>query len=166
MKWLTQRAIVDERVEGMQNRIFREMYYLILVICSGSALLKLYVYGLVFNRMVTELVILVVPLAYYAVRALWLGIVGDELELQERSAKVPIALRNLLIGLAAGLFTAVFFGVRSAILYGSEGLRLYYFTLVFTASLMIYLPFFIVVLLVPYLLAKGLSRKRGSLGDE
>ena len=166
MKGFLATSLVDERVENMQNKLFREMYYLILIICTVSALLKLYLNGLVFQQLATELVILIVPLIYYGFRALWIGIVFDELELQERAAKVPIALRNVIMGLTAGLAIAIIFGVRSALLYGSEGIRLYYFALSFAASLFIYIPFFIVVLLVPYLLAKGLGSKWHRIKDE
>lgn len=157
---------MDERIETLQNRIYKEMYFLILLISIISVMVKTYSYGYNINLITTELVIIVIPALYYGVRAIWLGIYRDELEMEERASRIPIALKNVIVGTGIGLVIALYFGIRSALIYGDDGIRLYYFFLVFSASLAIYAPFFIIVLLVPYLLAKGSGKRNRTDDDE
>lgn len=155
---IQQKVVPDERIEGLQNKIFKEVYYLVLLISILSIVLKTYIYRYDITLVITELVLIVVPAVYYGIRTIWLGIYSDELEMLERTSRIPMASKNVLLGTGFGIIIAFYFGVRSALIFGDAGTRLYYFFLVFLASLAIYAPFLILILLVPYLMAKVRSR--------
>jgi len=44
------KKITDERVENVRNKIYKEMYYVILAICLVSALFKLYKYAKIIHN--------------------------------------------------------------------------------------------------------------------
>jgi hypothetical protein len=66
-------------------------------------------------------------------------------ELHDKNKKVslPMNVKQIVIALIAGLGIALFFGMRSSLLYGGGGNRLNYFLLVFSASFLIYIPFLV-----------------------
>ncbi|MDP9739400.1 UNVERIFIED_ORG: hypothetical protein QFZ59_001230 [Bacillus sp. B2I3] len=53
------KKITDERIENVRNKIYKEMFYVILVICLASALFKLYKYGAGSGELYLEFAILV-----------------------------------------------------------------------------------------------------------
>jgi len=63
------------------------------------------------------------------------------MEAHDRRSKISMSKINILIGIGTGIAIAIFFGIRSSILYGSDTNRLEYFTMVFFASLIIYCLF-------------------------
>ncbi|MGN7403579.1 DUF6773 family protein [Cytobacillus praedii] len=161
MKWLSKRQkIADERIINMQNKIYKEIYMIVMVLCLISVAMKYYLYGIDVKLVTTELVILFASGIYYTVRAASLGIFSDEVELHDRNSKVPMSSKNVYIGLGLGVFIGLFFGIRSAIIYGN-GLfnSLVYFFIVFIASLMIYLPFFLVLFAGSFSVAAKASKK-------
>lgn len=132
----------DERITQIQNKIYRELYYLVLIICAGSIAIKSYFYGLDSSRFATELVILFSQGAYYLYRLIKLGVYSDQVELHDQSNKTKMSTKNIIAGIGFGIIMALFFGIRSAILYADGGLQMmYYFLIVFAASFMIYVPF-------------------------
>ncbi|MFC3040463.1 DUF6773 family protein [Virgibacillus xinjiangensis] len=131
----------DERVTAMQNKIYRELYWLVLVICIVSIFLKFSLYGWHLERIYTELAILIGQGSYYTLRVIRLGIYSDEVELHDRKSRWPRRKKEAIIGLLGGVGLSLFFGMRSALVYG-EGTTesVSYFFLVFFVSLLIYVP--------------------------
>ncbi|WP_102272671.1 DUF6773 family protein [Cytobacillus massiliigabonensis] len=161
MKWLWKRQkIADERMINMQNEIYKEIYTIVMVLCLISVAIKYYMYGIDIKLVTTELIILFVSGIYYIVRAASKGIFSDEVELHDRNSKVPMSSKNVYIGLGLGVIIGLFFGIRSALLYGNGFLNsLFYFVIVFFASLMIYLPLFLVLFAGSFSVAAKASKK-------
>lgn len=161
MKWLKKRQkIADERIINMQNKIYKEIYMVVNALCLISVIIKYYLYGIDIKLVITELVILFASGLYYTVRAASLGIFSDEVELHDRNSKVPMSSKNVYIGLGLGVMIGLFFGVRSAIVYGNGLLNsLFYFVIVFFATLMIYLPLFLVLFAGSFSVASKVSKK-------
>lgn len=152
--------IMDERVVNIQNKIYREIYVLISAICMLSAAIKFYLYGVGKGIAYTEIIILVASTIYYFTRSASLGIFSDEVEIHDRNHKTPMSSKNVYLALALGVCASLFFGVRSALVYGEGFLNsLYYFGIVFVAAFAIYLPIFIIIFVIPFILAKKASLK-------
>ncbi len=147
---------LDERVEGLQNRLYREAYYLMILMAAVSIGIKFFRSGI--QSIFFELAIIVLPSVYIVLRGLWIGIYADELEMQERKARKPLAGNRLMTGLGLGLLISIGFGIRSALVYGAAGTYLYFLTIVFAAAMMIYIPVFLVLIMTPYLMAKRMQR--------
>jgi hypothetical protein len=137
---------MDERVESVKNKTYKEAYSMALIICFFSIIVKFYLYGVNTDLVFTEFLIIIVTTFYYSIRTVWLGIYSDEVEIHDRTSKLSMDVKSILFGLGSGVAIAVFFGIRSAVLYGNEGNMLKYFILVFFASLMIYCPIFVLTL--------------------
>ncbi|MBY0121262.1 DUF6773 family protein [Bacillus sp. S/N-304-OC-R1] len=161
MNWFQKRKkAVDERVLNMQNKIYREIYLLIMGICFLSIVVKMYIFNLEPEQSITEFIILLISGIYYTVRATRLGIFSDEVEIHDRNCKIPMSSKNVYFGLGFGLLMSLFFGVRSAIVYGDGyGNTIFTFVLVFFVSLMMYVPFFLIVIVGPFSAAKFASKK-------
>ncbi|QED46244.1 DUF6773 family protein [Cytobacillus dafuensis] len=170
MSWFRKRKkVVDERIRNTQNKIYREIYMLIMVICLLSIAAKMYILGLEAKQIMTELIILFVSGIYYTVRAASLGIFSDEVEIHDRNSKVPLSSKNVYFVLSFGLIISIFFGVRSAMIYGEGYLNsIFIFVLVLFSSLMINVPFFLVVIVGSFSAAKSASLKASEkdLDDE
>ncbi|WP_410771657.1 DUF6773 family protein [Fontibacillus sp. BL9] len=161
MKWFGKKRVDDERILHLKNKIFREAFILIMVICNLSLLLKWLVFRSDLESVITELVIVTAGSLYYTIRTVTLGIYYEEVEAHDNRSKMTYSRKNMLSGLATGLAISLFFGIRSAILYG-DGLfstQVWYFFIVFMVSLMIYLPFFIGILAASHSLANKASKK-------
>jgi len=151
---------VDERIDNIKNKIYKESYSFIMAICVISMGVKYYVYGTSsIKPVITELLIIFLSSLYYGIRAVWLGIYLDEIEIKDRISKTSVGKKNLIIGLVAGIAIALFWGIRSSILYGNSSNRLWYFIVVFLASIMIYCPFFLVIIAVGDIAARKASKK-------
>lgn len=161
MKWLGKsQKIADERINNMQNKIYKEIYMVVNALCLISVAIKYYLYGIDIKLVITELVILFASGLYYTVRAASLGIFSDEVELHDRNSKVPMSSKNVYIGLGLGVMIGLFFGIRSAIVYGNGLVNsLFYFIIVFFATLMIYLPLFLVLFAGSFSVASKVSKK-------
>lgn len=171
MKWLkglTGAASSDERIEHAKNKIFKEAYWLTMVICLVSIIVKFSLHGSEGKVLIyTELIILLLTSAYYLIRSTQQGIYADEVEVHDRKSKLPMTAKNAMIGLAIGLGISVFFGVNSAIQY-AEGIRqsVLYFLMVMFVSMMIYVPIMIAAMLFLHYLAQKTSRKLHNNQDD
>lgn len=150
---------VDERIENTKNRIYKEIYIFIIAICFVSIGVKYYLYGTTTNQVTTELLVIFLPALYYGIRSVWLGIYMDEIEVHDRTSKLPLSTKNIIIGLVFGVAIAIFFGIRSSILYANSSNRLWYFIIVFLASIMIYCPFLIAFIAIGDSAARRASKK-------
>ncbi len=161
MGWFRNRKkVVDERITNAQNRIYREIYFIISAICLISIFTKFFLYEISVKLVITELIVILVSSIYYMVRAASLGIFSDEIEIHDRNSRTPMSSKKIYFCLGIGVVAGLIFGVRSAIIYGDGYLNsIYTFAIVFFASLVIYLPFFLVIIVVPYFAAKRASQK-------
>ncbi|WP_404456326.1 hypothetical protein LG329_09220 [Virgibacillus necropolis] len=163
------KKVNDERITQIQNKIYREMYVLVSVICGLSIAVKSFLLGFEIEMMVIELVILFAQGAYYIFRSSSLGIFSAEAELHDRNQKTSLSKKNIIGGLVAGFAIALFFGIRSAILFADTvGTSITYFIMVFLVSLVIYIPFFVIFLGGSYAIANKRSQKaiENELGND
>lgn len=139
-------GLKDERLVNTRNRLYKEAYNIAVVLCAISIVWKFILYGTHFDRVYTELAVLVIPSLYYTFRYVRLGLYRDEVEHHDRTHKQSWSVKNIIIALLAGVIMAVVFGVHSAVAYGN-GVRqqLWYFFIVFVACLMFYCPFMAVI---------------------
>lgn len=151
--------IVDERILNASNKIYKEAYFFTIIIALISIIVKFFINGVDYNLVITELIIVGVPAFYYTIRTIQLGIFSDLSEVHDRKSKMSINLKTVIIGFTIGIGVALFFGIRSAILYGDETNRLWYFILVFFASFMIYCPIFVGGVAIFNVTANSLSKK-------
>lgn len=124
MKLYKREKITDERVVNIQNKIYKEVFQLAIAISILSIIIKFYLYGLNSELVITEFIIIIIPSFFYTVRTIWLGIYSDEIELHDRTSKIPMSIKQVFVGLVTGIAIAMFFGVRSSLLYGNESNRL------------------------------------------
>lgn len=136
-----QGAVKDERIVNAENKIIRTAFFLASFIAVLSIIFKSFS-GYDYRDMIPEIMIILIPWLYYWIKIVKNGIYTDSIEVHERTSRFSVRLIYIITGVLAGLAISVFFGLRSAALYGNDTNRIWYFTLVFCASLMIYLPFF------------------------
>lgn len=143
MKWFNRSKVEDERIVHMKNKIYKEVYILIMSICAISTLVKSFMQS-DWKSSLLELVIVVAGSLYFSIRSVFLGIYSDEVEVHDSRSKISLSTRNMLWGMGCGVFLALFFGIRSAILFGdgSWSTGLWYFFLVSFVSLVMYIPLF------------------------
>ncbi|WP_053220137.1 DUF6773 family protein [Virgibacillus senegalensis] len=138
--------IKDERIINLQNKIYREIYTLVLTICALSLVIKYVTNAYHLDNIWLELVILLVTSIYFAVRSTGMGIFSAEVEMHDQANKRPMSLKTILIGALFGAGLAIFFGIHSAVSYADSPVQsVYYFLLTFVVSLMLYIPFLMVV---------------------
>lgn len=167
MRWFRTKQF-DERIENLKNKLYKEVYVLVVVICSASIVIKSILNGYVgIAPIITELVIFLLAGLYYMFRSTRLGLYADEVEVHDRNSKLPMTAKHAVIGLSFGLAVAIYFGARSVVLY-AEGIlqSVWYFLLVSFASLMIYLPLFVGGLLLLHVAARTMSRRSQQISDE
>ena len=161
------RKPVDERIVNTENKIYKEVYILTIGICILSIALKYYFYGITISSVVTELSIIIIPSIFFTIRMVWLGLYSDEVELHDRNSKTSMNVKSVVIALAFGIFMALYFGIRSAILYAHTDLqRVLYFISVFIVSFMMYIPLFLVIVVLPMLIANKASKKVNSKNQD
>jgi hypothetical protein len=148
----------DERVTNMQNKIYKEMYLIVTSLSIVSIVIKFAIYGIDFNRVISEEAIVFIPSVYYVLRAAFLGLFSDEVEMHDRSSKYKLSTKTIIIGLALGVALSLIFATNSAVNF-AEGRAeaVYFFILVFFVSFMIYVPLFAGYLGLTYLAAKRIS---------
>jgi len=156
--------IKDERIEGLYNKIFREAYTIAIVLAIFSIAAKYYYYGLNTEYVLFEFSLIIITSVYFLIKSVYLGIYSDAIELhdKDKTISLPMSVKQILLGIAAGFGISFFFGVRSALLYGSGGKQIEYFFLVFAASFMIYLPLLVVLILAISYIAKKKSEEVNS----
>ncbi|MEK5332253.1 MULTISPECIES: DUF6773 family protein [unclassified Lysinibacillus] len=153
-----QKKQVDERVKNLQNKIYKEVYVLIMIVCSISILIKFFKMGVSLDNVITEWLIIFISSVYYYVRTAYLGILTDEIEVHDSNSKVKLGTKNVLFGVAFGLVFAIILGLNSAFNYAdSTQQAIEYFFVVFLVSLLIYVPFFAGFLGLSYMAAKKKS---------
>jgi len=160
--------VEDERITNMKNKIYAEIYILVSVICSISFVVKYFIYGIGIDVVATELIILILSGSYYLYRSIKLGIYSAEVEMHDSKSKWPQKKKNLYSGVALGIVIALVFGINSAVQY-AEGLNqsIAYFFLTGAVSLMIYVPLFLVVLVVGHdVIKKGSDKAINKILDE
>lgn len=153
------KRIVDERIENVKKGIFKEAFIAAMAISILSMIIKFSLYGIKVELVAAELAILIIPGLYFVIRSVIMGIYSDEIEIHDRISKMSANSKNVIIALIFGFALAAFFGIRSAVLYGNDFNRLWYFFLVFTASLIIYCPFLVVYIVITHNIAKKVSSK-------
>lgn len=163
MKWLrllSRNKQVDERIVNIRNQIYKETHIGIMILCSVSILIKYICYGPNLGNVATELVITFASALYFAIRSISLGLYADEVEIHDRSSKLPMSLKNVFISLGIGILIAVFFGVRSAVEFGQGTAQSFkFFIIVFLASFLIYVPFIVGIVVIGHTLANKFSKK-------
>ncbi|MEK5078488.1 DUF6773 family protein [Solibacillus sp. FSL W7-1436] len=157
------RKIVDERVYNMQNKIYREIYLLTMIILIVSIGVKIYRFGINMESIATEMVILIAASLYYGFRSSQLGVFADEVELHDANSKFSYSTKQLILGSGLGLAIALFMGINSAYQYAdSSAQAIEYFFIVFIVSLIIYVPLYLLLLFAAYKSALNKSQKVNS----
>lgn len=163
------KKVEDERIINIKNKIYAEIYILVTVICGISFIVKHFIYDGGIESVAIELIILFLGGVYYMYRSIKLGVYSAEVEMHDQISKWPQKKKNLYIGITLGICIALFMGINSAVQYAEGvGQSIYYFLLTATASLMIYLPLFIILLVVVHDVMKKKSDKviEKMLGDD
>jgi len=157
--------IKDERVEGIYNKIYREIHTLVVILAAISMITKYIYYGLNLEHVLFELILLVSSSLYFLVRSVWMGLYSDMTELHDKNKKISLSfnVKQVIIALIAGLGVSLFFGIRSSLIYGGGGNRISYFILVFSASFLIYIPFLV---LITFLINYFANKKSKEINDK
>lgn len=156
------KAITDERIVNAQNKIYRELYSIIMVICAISMVVKS-VFGMR-EHTYTEIAILITGGIYYLVRSARMGIYSEEAELKTKNSKWNADTHSLIysagLGIIIGIILGVIFGLNSALNYADDTTQaVTYFFLVFAVTIMMYAPVLFFVVFVPHILAKKKSEQ-------
>ncbi|MFD1030207.1 DUF6773 family protein [Metaplanococcus flavidus] len=153
-------GIEDERITNIKNKIYAEVYILVMVIAIISVVLKYFIYNLGIEGIATELIILFLSGVYYIYRSTRLGVFSAEIEMHDRKSKWSQQKKNLFASVALGVVIALGFGINSAVQY-AEGTSqsIQYFLLTAFVSLLIYLPFFLIFIVGGNEILKNNSEK-------
>ncbi len=147
----------DERVANLQNKIYREMYILIVVICALSVLYKQFLVEGGTQHLWTEIIILLASSVFYVLRSAMLGIFSDEVEMSE-SSKLSFNTRNFVISLIIGVGISLFFAIVNSQKYAESTEEAYtFFFVILFGSLMIYIPVLFAIMVLPLAIAKRKS---------
>lgn len=149
MIFSNKQKIKDERVESLYNKIYREAYVIGVVLAVISIVAKYFYYGLNFEHVLFEFAFISLTSIFFLVRSIYLGIYSDAIELhdKDKTISLPMNIKQMILAIIIGVAISLFFGLRSAFLYGSGGKQVEYFFLVFGASFLIYIPFLLVLIL-------------------
>lgn len=152
----------DERIENIRNKIFKEMYYVVMVICLISVFFKMYKFGIgesaLMEEAILELIILIVGGVYFLASSIFLGVFWDEVEIHDRTSKTPMSKKTIRRSVGLAFLIAIIMGVNSAVSYAdSTSQGFWYFIQVLFVSLMIYLPILLILFGGIYMLAKKIS---------
>lgn len=157
---LFKQKVVDERIQNTQNKIFRELYYIVSIICIISLISKMVIYGRGLGHIETEMIILIFCGVYYTIRGMYSGVLSEEVEIHDANSKVRYSTKTAFIGVMCGVAIALTMGLNSAINYAdSNAQALEYFFVVFLVTLLIYAPFLTVFLVISYQAAVKKSKQ-------
>jgi len=131
-------SIQDEFIVNTRNKIASEVLNVVMLMAALSLVIKLFVLEDSLKSGIFEVAIVLFALVYSTIRAYFLGSLASSIELSERKHKTPSIVRNIMGAGVFGIGMGLFFGIRSAVLYGSEGKYVLYFVIVFIASVTIY----------------------------
>ncbi|MNZ95751.1 hypothetical protein D3C78_1149180 [compost metagenome] len=108
----------------------------------------------------TELILLLVTSIYYTVRSVLLGLYSDEVEVHDRTSKLPMSTKNVIGGIGLGVALALFFGIRNSLLYADSSQQaLWYFILIFFVTIMLYIPVFVLFAVTTHSIANRVSKR-------
>ncbi|MFG6147520.1 DUF6773 family protein [Halobacillus sp. B23F22_1] len=151
----TKKKPQDERVTTLQNKIYRELYHVIILICAGSLVYKSIQREAYIDNTWLEMLILIGGVIYYLARASHLGIFTDEVEMHDRSSKIKLNTKYLITSLMIGGGLSLFFAVNNSLRYGETTQEtIFYFFLILITSLIINVPILLGLFVVPSLIAK------------
>ena len=157
-------AITDERIVNAQNRIYRELYIIVMVICIISMIVKSILGRGGLEYVVAEFAILLTGGVYYLVRSARMGIYSEEAEIKSAGSKWNAETKSLIYSggfvLLIGIVLGIVFGLNSALNYSDSPTQaVTYFVLVFFVTIFMYVPFLFLVIYIPHLLAKKKSER-------
>lgn len=154
------KKLQDERVTAEQNKIYREINYLIQVILLISVIYKYFRYEVSLELVATEIIIAFAAAIYYSFRATQKGLFSAEVEMHDKKSKWKYQTKTMLTGLLIGIGLSLLFGINSAVHYAASTQQAtWYFILVFFVSFMIYVPFLFLISVISYNIAKNRSDK-------
>ncbi len=154
------RGTQDERVTNEQNKIYREIYVLIFLICLGSVVYKYITLGFEIENVATEFIIFLVGRIYYSFRSTQKGLFSSEVEMHDTKSRWSYQTKNVVFGIAFGVLIGLFFGFHSAFQYADSKMEaIGYFFLVFGVSMMMYIPVLVIGSVISYSIAKKRSDK-------
>lgn len=156
----------DERVEAAKSQIFREMYYWMMGVAFASIVAKSVLYPDDWKRGAFEMFLMIASSLYYILRSVQKGLYSDEVEMHDRKNRRSVSQKNMWLGLGSGLAIALYFGFRSAIVYGGEGTTIKYFFSSFFFSILFYIPIFLVLVLLGDLMAQKGSKRMQNRKNE
>lgn len=104
------KKIKDERVLQLSNKIQSEAYFVVLFLLASSVFIKSYVMDLSFSHYAVELGIIILSIAYIAVRSM---LVGYDFMDTSKSGKVLTVSMILVLSLAISITN----GIRNYSLY-------------------------------------------------
>lgn len=107
MKWFKRNAVEDERIVNMKNKLYKEVYTLIMVICSISVIIKSFMLTTT-ESVLLEMLIIIGGSLYFGIRSVTLGIYSDEVEIHDQKSKVSFSKRTAISGLVIGVVLALF----------------------------------------------------------
>ncbi|QQK78048.1 hypothetical protein HUG15_22305 [Salicibibacter cibarius] len=157
----------DERIIQSQNKIYKELYWVVVAICFLSMAIKMSIYGWGEAMILTELAILLACGVYYLIRSSNLGLFSDEVETHDEKSKFSTDTKLVFFIGIAGVVFALFMGINSAMQYAEGTAQSWvYFGLVFFVSIVGYVGFLLFVIGIPYLLAKSNSKRIARKNEE
>lgn len=153
--------VMDERIDNIRNKIYKEVHYLVMLICLVSIGIKGYNNGFEANHYILELVLLFAGGVYFLIRSMYLGIFNDEVEIHDRHSKYSMSTKTAFYSIGLAFAMALFMGINSAISYATNtGQGVWYFVLVLFTSLMIYVPLFLILFGGIYIFGKKLNHNK------
>lgn len=143
------KKIVDERITNAQNKIYREIYMLVMLVCVISIVTKFILNGYDTDLIQLESFILFGSGVYYLARSVQMGLFSDEVELHNQNSKIGFNKISIIVGAVVGLLIAVLMGINSAYNYADSTVQaIEYFFVVGLVCIMMYVPFLVLVLYV------------------
>lgn len=149
------RRLKDERLENLENKVSKEMVYLVYAVLVGSLIYKHFRFGFGPEGASAwlELTLILTLSVYSTIRYKALGLFVAKAEEYNAGHKMKYSVSQMIIGGLFGLVFALSFGINSAVNYADTTAQsVYYFFLVFGVSAFIYMvPFALLMGIVPWL---------------
>ncbi|MCA0987333.1 DUF6773 family protein [Guptibacillus algicola] len=168
MKLFSKRKVLDERIAGLQNGIFRELYSITVGLCGLSIFHEQFFGDSSLENLWLELLIIIGGGVYYLVRSSMLGIFTDEVEMHDRSSKWKMSTKNIVISVLVGLGGSLSIATINSLRFGeTRGETIEFFFMIFFTCIIFYIPFLFAILVLPYAFAKYRSDKvnKNELGE-
>ena len=107
LNWFKKSTAEDERIVNLKNKLYKEVYTLIMIICSISVIIKSFALPRTESVWLEMLIILGGSL-YFGIRSVALGIYSDEVEVHDQRSKISFSMRTAIWGLVIGFALALF----------------------------------------------------------